>query len=69
MIETLEAILPLLPPDLVRAYAWFTIAAQSEEAARKNLKLIESRLQPRQIDAARALLPRLLDGNAAAEDS
>lgn len=57
------------PPDLVRAYAWFTIAAQSEEAARKNLKLIESRLQPQQIDAARALLPRLLDGNAAAEDS
>ncbi|MCC6715363.1 MAG: sel1 repeat family protein [Gammaproteobacteria bacterium] len=57
------------PPDLVRAYAWFTIAARSEEAARKNLKLIESRLQPGQIDAARALLPRLLDGSAVAEDS
>lgn len=55
------------PPDLVRAYAWFTIAAQSEEAAQKNLKLIEPRLQPGQIDAARALLPRLLEGGAGAE--
>lgn len=58
---------PGSPPDLVRAYAWFTIAAQSEDAARKNLKLIEPRLQPGQIDAARALLPGLLKGSAVAE--
>jgi TPR repeat protein len=60
---------PGLAPDLIRAYAWFTIAAESEEAARKNLKLIEPRLQPGQVEAARAMLPKLLGEHAAGEDS